>query len=233
MEKLNRWAKRIWKYIVKPILICIIVMGPALFFGYNGNSMAMGFSIVSGSLVIVFCNMDKFEFIKGAGFEAKLKAVNEAYAKLESVKEISAILLSFSIDVNTYNNRLCGIPEDCKKKYLQEVNELINQLNLKNDYMIKEAVKRAEFLKAIDLFGKFVEVFDRISPDAYTESLMKLKTSAFTDKQLPTKEKVIEITGHCSTYMDLSIKSDFPAGLSTEIQKAWYDYTNAKERYEH
>ena len=46
--------------------------------------MALG--VVAGSLVVAFWNIDKFEFIKGAGFEAKIKAVNEAYATLVNCK---------------------------------------------------------------------------------------------------------------------------------------------------
>ena len=63
----------------------------SFYFGYIDKLGAMSLSVVGGAIGMAFANLDKFTKIKGAGFEAELKkAVNEAYATTDSLKDLSA-----------------------------------------------------------------------------------------------------------------------------------------------
>jgi hypothetical protein len=84
--------------LMKNFIYIIILMGPAMYFGYSGKPTEMGISIVASALALTFINMDKFEFFKGAGFEAQLKkvekATEEAYATIDTLKAVAAPIIA-------------------------------------------------------------------------------------------------------------------------------------------
>ncbi len=60
--------------IMSVISVAVLLAG-SLYFGYHGKPAEMGLIIVAGALGVALSNLDKFESIKGAGFEVKLREV--------------------------------------------------------------------------------------------------------------------------------------------------------------
>lgn len=73
-----------------------VLLAGGLYFGYHGKPAEMGLIIVAGALGVALSNLDKFERIKGAGFEVKLKeAISDILAVEDrSVEDMTKEILS-------------------------------------------------------------------------------------------------------------------------------------------
>ena len=106
------------KKLIRNALLVIIILGPALYFGVIGKPAEMGISIIASSLVLVFMNIDKFEFFKGGGFEAKLrdieKAKEDAYATIEALKTVAGPIIAEALHTINWSGRLHS--DDAQRK---------------------------------------------------------------------------------------------------------------------
>ena len=209
--------------LLKKFIIAVIILGPALYFGEQDNTVAMALGVVAGSLVVAFWNIDKFEFIKGAGFEAKIKAVNEAYATLDNVRKITATLIAFNIDTMTYHNRIGGMPEGYQEQYEKEMNRVIGELNLQKDLPIRAAQRRNIFLRGRDCINEIGSV------------LMKKKLGTKMINGLITKMEY-EKSFLDNDYIKKTVYENNPDGdiiheVGTEIDEILVRYNELKKMY--
>lgn len=93
--------KNNWGFVLFIISFIFTLVG-SLFFGINGQPKEMGLAIIAGFFGMVFSNLDKFEYFKGLGMEARMitlvdfhKIINER--KNKTIKEIEDIVQDKSI----------------------------------------------------------------------------------------------------------------------------------------
>ncbi len=95
--------------LIKEILLVIsiiAIMTIATIMGFNNMKVEMGIIIGLGIPVWFFLTIEKFETFKGAGIEAKLKkAVSEANATVEELRELAVSLAEPTIVLITMSNR--------------------------------------------------------------------------------------------------------------------------------
>lgn len=116
-------------------IICILV--PSICFGILGKPTEMGLSILAGSLTIAFTNIDKFQKVKGGGFEAELKKVDvvvkEAYATIDNLREISKPLTKSVTLLLTYYNRWSGIHPKEENELIKNINDIVETMSIKDE----------------------------------------------------------------------------------------------------
>ena len=49
-----------------------MIVIPTMIFGFRDQPHQMGIALIMGSIAASFLNLEKFDFIKGGGFEAKI-----------------------------------------------------------------------------------------------------------------------------------------------------------------
>ncbi|BET59161.1 hypothetical protein GEO60473_22010 [Geobacter sp. 60473] len=107
------------------------LLGVSTAFGYAGNIGAMSLSIVAGAIGMAFANLDKFQKIKGAGFEAELKkAVEKAYATTSSLKDLAADLASTVLVIMAAEGRWGGMGLKRKMELRQVIDEAVKKVGL-------------------------------------------------------------------------------------------------------
>ncbi len=71
----------------------LFLLSGTLFFGVKEQPAEMGLAIIAGAIGMAFSSLDKFEFFKGAGFEAKTrelrKVVTEGNETLERLRTVT------------------------------------------------------------------------------------------------------------------------------------------------
>lgn len=87
----------------------ILLIASVFVFGLKGMTAEMGIAVAASSIFLAFANLDKFSEFKGAGFEAKLrKAVDEANATIENLKEVAKPLIKTNLFALAKAGRLSG-----------------------------------------------------------------------------------------------------------------------------
>lgn len=157
--------EKVTKFI-KSAFYIILILGPSMYFGINKMPTEMGIAVVASALVLAFINMEKFEFFKGAGFEAKLreveKATDEAYATIETLKEVSLPIITEVLRSMNYSNRFNDTYVNLKGKMEtnDKLDEVVKLLNL--DY---EPLKREQDdfyrLHTWDLYNKLIYIISK------------------------------------------------------------------------
>ncbi|MBC8492341.1 MAG: hypothetical protein H8D43_01045 [Chloroflexi bacterium] len=130
----------------KPIGSVLLVLVPALYFGYVGKPTEMLLAIVAGGLAAAFLNIERIRWIKAgpSGFETELKqAIEEAYATTKSLKALARPLLLATFHILTvgghYGWGRLATPE--KHSLISELEAITEALSL-DDQKIKEARDR-------------------------------------------------------------------------------------------
>ncbi|PJN50017.1 hypothetical protein PAEAM_56290 [Paenibacillus sp. GM1FR] len=125
---------------IKNIISILIIIGPGLYFGYVGKSTEMGLAILSGAVAVAFMNIDKIQRFKGAGFEAEMKkAVEDAYATIENLKELATPLIITVVTNLTYSGRLGGMDPHRKHRFKDEL-KIISDKLLITDSELEDAM---------------------------------------------------------------------------------------------
>lgn len=123
------------------VLIALLVILPAVF-GFLGKPAEMGVIIVACSLALCFANLHKIESFKGAGFEARMrKAVEEAYATLESLQHLARPVLRSTIANITFNSRWDGMGPQREHQLMTELSSILGQLKMEGDPDIEAMLK--------------------------------------------------------------------------------------------
>ncbi|PZD96972.1 hypothetical protein DNH61_04815 [Paenibacillus sambharensis] len=186
---------------MKNFIYIIIIMGPAMYFGFTGRPTEMGISVVASALAITFINMDKFEFFKGAGFEAQLKkvekATEEAYATIDALKTVAAPIIAETLHSISHAMRYsAGVAEIQRKldaKY--ELDRVAESLGLKYEPLQKE---QADFyrLHTWDLYSWVVGYFSKLKVDSKEiQLLFDVRSEYINTVNYPSRERILELLG--------------------------------------
>jgi len=127
---------------MKNIILTLYTAIVPLIFGYLDKTAAMGLSAVIGCLLLAFANIDKFESFRGAGFEAKLKkAVTDAYATIDKLKNLSTSLAEPIVATITMQDRLMQyIPTTTKCEMICDIERSLKEVGV-TERKIKDTTK--------------------------------------------------------------------------------------------
>lgn len=131
--------------LIKDILFVISIIAVitiATLMGFNGMRVEMGIIIGLGIAIWFFLTIEKFDYFKGAGIEAKLnKAVNDANATIEELRELAVSLAEPTLTLITMENRMLEyIPLGSKIQMKEEIVNSLKKLNVA-DSKIQETTK--------------------------------------------------------------------------------------------
>lgn len=187
-------------------------MVPALYFGYMGQTVEMGLSIVAGAVAGAFINLDKFERFSGAGFEAELrKAVNEAYATLDNLKDVTKPLMMVTISNLTYANRFGGMDFIEKHEYKEAIEKIAKSLEI-NDDNLKITFETFHRYHTWDLYSQFVDVLYQ-ETDSH-ESVNKLgRLKDYSSINFPDKEDILKIMTEYNLVLTENVEDKLKAYL--------------------
>lgn len=182
------------KKIIRAIFIATIIMGPVLYFGIIGKPTEMGISIVASSLVLAFINIDKIEFFKGGGFEARLRDIEkvkeEAYSTIEELKKVAIPLIAETLHSINMAMRLRQRDVRQKLKAKRELDNLIQTLGLKHSRLDKEE-EEFHLLNKYDLFSEFRYLLSKLSIDKKVLDILSEKQEEIYSKKCFLSEKEI------------------------------------------
>lgn len=168
------------------------IIGPALVFGFMGKTVEMGLAIVAGGVAGAFLNLDKFERFSGAGFEAELKkAVEEAYATVNNLKDVAKPLIMISMSNLTYSMRFGGMDFQEKNNHSKELEKISQSLEMQ-DAELEETFKVFYRYHTWDLYSLFINsVYQETQNHELNKNLNDLKN--YSSEAYPTKEIIDSI----------------------------------------
>jgi hypothetical protein len=184
-----------WKSIVSVLLVLL----PALYFGYVGKSVEMGLAIVAGIAAGLFLNIERIKAFKAgpSGVEAELKEVlEEAYATMANLKALARPLLLSTLDVLTRGGRWGwgASASPMKHRLVRELEEVAEALAL-DDPEIQEA--RAGFYRyqTRDRYRRFMnKMIEDKQPDTEIRDGLKALCS-YGSSDFPGEAKIEELLG--------------------------------------
>jgi hypothetical protein len=212
-QDVNRTNPAINKvYMVLSIIAFVFMLAAGSYFGHQGKSVEMGLAIVAGALGIALSNLDKFEIIKGAGFEAKMRqAINEAYATTESLKKLATVMGRTVSDILAVQDRFAGIGLQEKLGAKKQIDGILEELGLERHEITKigrvfDAYIRYDHVASIiELLSKDPGIKDSLKTEAeklavfsklpYTElpyAVDPAKLRAFIEEHGITSEEILE-----------------------------------------
>lgn len=176
---------------MKIILTILLIFVPTIYFGYMGQTVEMGLAIVAGAVTSAFINLDKFERFSGAGFEAELrKAVSEAYATLDNLKEVSKPLMKVTLTNLTYANRWGGMDFNEKHEYKKTIENIAMSLEIDDE--LKNTFEIFHRYHTWDLYSEFVTVlYKETNNHLLRNELDSIKD--YSTERFPNKEEILEI----------------------------------------
>lgn len=132
---------KIWQTCLFIAGIIYIAGAPALFILVSNAKEPAIFLLISGVLLTVLSRFNDVSELGLFGLKAKIeKAISEAYATLEQVKEFAKVVATVSLSNTARSGWLGGIPEDQSRKILQETKNTLQELGC-SDEEIKEATQ--------------------------------------------------------------------------------------------
>lgn len=124
------------------ISFAVLLVG-SLYFGYTGKPAEMGLAIVAGALGVALSNLDKFESIKGAGFEAKLrKAIEEAYATTGTLKGLAIVIGKTFFDILAVEDRYAGMGLRGKFESKKQLEKIFSELGIEKAELTNLILRR-------------------------------------------------------------------------------------------
>jgi len=181
--------------MLKQIISVILIIIPAFFFGYSGKTTEMALMIVASSITVAFMNMDKVQRFKGAGFEAEMKkAVEEAYATIENLKEISIPLIVSTLNTIIYSGRWGGLGVEQTHYLKDDIESLVKTLKIK-DAKVNEAIEDFYRQHTWDMFQYFTsEYIKGKSNDNELNKRLNVICDRKSDKY-PSKKDILNTLG--------------------------------------
>lgn len=176
---------------IQSLFTFLIIVAPGCFFGYLGKTTEMGLAILAGSIATAFLNIDKIQSFKGAGFEAQMKkAVDEAVAKTEELKELSAIVVSTLFELLIGQFYMFGMQEENKDKQVQKLISFAEKIQIKDSHDIYASIQTIRRLRTWELYYRFIVFYNESdNPNVLTE-LNALRKEDSTD--YPSESIIIE-----------------------------------------
>ena len=171
--KSNKWSHQ-QKSVFKQIIPVVIIILPALVFGFLDKTTAMGLSIIAGSITIAFLNIDKIKFNKEGEFvEENKKAIDEAYETIHNLKEISVPLIVSTLNTIIYSGRYGELGINKRHDLKDDIEAVIDDLGI-NDKKVEVILEDFYKISTRDLFQYFTNEFLK-GKSNYNELSEKLK----------------------------------------------------------
>ena len=177
---------------IKTLISIFIIIGPAFYFGHVGKSTEMGIAVVAGSIAAGFLNIDKMELLKGAGFEARIKAVdkavNDVYTTIDEYHRLGKMLVLSLQKLLVYGSRLGGLQDKERFALFDELNILAKDLALDTN---------SDFIKTYKTFRHFY------TRDSYYTFIREVQILAKNHSHLSVISKELDSLQ--------SLKEDYPS----------------------
>ena len=177
----------------RSVVSALIILLPGLVFGILARPTEMGLAIIGGAIAAAFLNMDKIQRFRGAGFEAEMKkAVEEAYATIENLRELARPLVVSTLGVLTFSGRWGGMDPDQKHKLAQDLERITESLSL--NYGEVESAKH-QFYR-YHTWDRYTEFINAVSKEENIDSTAKRRLAELRDYKSPgfPSKEVIEKT---------------------------------------
>lgn len=152
--------------------LCLIIALPAgaMVMGLLSKPKEMGLFIIAGSIALAFANIDKIQRFKGAGFEAEMrKAVEEAYATIESLRSIAKPLILSTLSNLIYSGRWGGMNSGKKHSIKREMDQVASSMGIFDDEIRSESQKFFAW-HAIDHVNNLKNAIHKAAPLSEEES---------------------------------------------------------------
>ncbi|MBU3179082.1 hypothetical protein KPL47_22560 [Clostridium estertheticum] len=176
---------------IKQIIPIVVIIIPSLIFGIIGKPTEMGLAIIAGSITVAFLNIDKIQRFKGGGFEAEMvkRAVEEAYATIDNLKEMSVPLIVSTLNTIIYSGRWDGLGINQKHNLKDDIEVVVKKLNI-DDEKVKEAMEDFYKQHTWDFFRIFTnEVENRTSStNEKLEAMFNMEGTNY-----PSKEDILKL----------------------------------------
>jgi hypothetical protein len=181
--------------MLRQIISVIVIIIPAIIFGWIGKTTEMGLMIVAGSITAAFLNINSIQRFKGAGFEAEMKkAVEEAYATIDNLKEMSIPLIVSTLNTVIYSGRWGGLGINQTHNIKDDIEFLVRKLEIK-DEKVKETIEDFYRQHTWDVFQYFTSEY--LKGKSNVNELSK-KLNEICDRKYsiyPSKEDILKILG--------------------------------------
>nr|MBI1231875.1 hypothetical protein [Cytophagales bacterium] len=133
--------KSFWTKALFTIGILYVLVAPALFFLIENAKEPAVFLLISGVLLAILSRFDDVRELGLFGLKTKIeKAVDEAYATLDQVKEFAKIFAVSSLSNTARSGWWGGIPEDQTRELLKSTQDTLRKLGC-DEQEIKEISK--------------------------------------------------------------------------------------------
>ncbi len=183
-------CKPFWKNVI----YVLIILGPAMYFGVKDQTVAMGLAIAGGALAIAFINIDKFSWIKAAGFEAKIweaqETINAAYATAEELRQVSCLFLDYSLSALIVDGLGQEITANQKIDMSNSINKLIGKVGTEEQSSLPEKYYKLKVVIGWNLLDEFLALLQHNNNDVYSEMRSK-RDDQFKPEEL-TPEKYLK-----------------------------------------
>lgn len=184
--------------LVKGLFSVWLITWPAFQFGSIGKTTEMGIAVAAGSIAACFINLDKFENFQGAGFRAELKkAVADAHATIDQLKQLAKPILLASLTTITYHKSINGIEENKEQTIMKELSTLAKEFSLENEKDLKQLLEDFYCLRLLYKLNKFRDTLtsDIIdSPDR--GPILEQLGLMIQAKTFPSKELIYNMLGN-------------------------------------
>jgi hypothetical protein len=147
-------------------LIISLLVGFTIYFGFKNQFKEMTRMVVLTIIVLFFLSIDKFEYFKGGGIEAKMrKAVTEAYATIENMKHLGYALSQPIVANISLQGRLFQyIPINQQAIYIEDVVKNLKEIGISED-SIKNITMGFRKLVLRDHVGKILDEVIKVKPN--------------------------------------------------------------------
>ena len=189
--------------MIRTVVSVILILAPALAFGFAGKTTEMSLSIIAGATAASFVNIDKIKRFKGGGFEAEMRhAVERAYATVEAVRSVARPLIGATLHVLTMANRWGGMVAQQKHTFREELDRIGAELGLQEDTGIRAAHEKFFCLHTWDHFHAFVT---KIQQSTEIPKIVRTGLSELQDYKsiaYPTRETIEDTLGEWMYKLD-------------------------------
>ena len=170
MENLNFWL-----FLIS--FSCLLIF--TLTFGLLGKTREMGIAILACAICMAFSQIDKIEFFKAAGFEARMKKYAEE-ASIKSLQKFTTSLASSVMDIIIAEGRAGGgVRWENKEEAFNNLLIRLKELGL-NDDQIKSIKEKSLWPKLV-LFDHVMMLLDKNLKKLPSNQYCEIKDKIFKD----------------------------------------------------
>lgn len=155
------------------VLSLLLILGPTLYFGVKGKVAEMGVALAAGTLAAAFLQLDKLQRFKGAGIEIELKkAVEEAQATLENLKEFTDPVYISTIKIMSEGHTWNGVPKNTQHDIVKKIEMIVRKNGASED--VSRTIKEFYNFNLNQLYIDIINEVDRYYKPGVTEKLKLL-----------------------------------------------------------